>query len=249
MFSMPPRTTGKRVLHVQRHHVCARHHERADLPVVQAEHVAHHLVLVRLDHARARALGQHGVDLVLGHGGGVLLHAQQAQQRPRGQRQQLHERLGGHGQPVDRAGHQARQRLGVALAQALGHELAHDDGEVGDEHHHQARGGVARGLGLHAQADEPIAQRLGQRRFAHDAVEHADGGDADLDGGEKARGVLAQLGGGDGAAIALIDQLLQARLTCRNQCQLGHGEQSIEQDEGEQYCYFHKWEARGAPVV
>jgi hypothetical protein len=34
----------------------ARDHHRADLPIVEAEDVAHHLVLVRLDHAGVDAL-------------------------------------------------------------------------------------------------------------------------------------------------------------------------------------------------
>jgi len=108
----------------------------------------------------------------------------------------------------------------VRLANALGHELAHDDGEVGDQHHHQAGGGIAAvGLG-YPQGFQPDRQRAGQRGLAHDTVEHADRRDADLDGGEKAGGVFAQLHGGGGAAIALIDQLLQPCLACSDQSDL-----------------------------
>ena len=102
---------------------------------------------------------------------------------------------------------------------------------------------------LQPQADQPFTKWLGQGRLAHDAVEHADRGDADLDGGEKTRGIFAQLDGCLCAAIALIDEFLQTRLARRNQGQLGHGKQAIEQDEGEQYCYFHDQGARCAPTV
>ena len=185
------------------------------------------------------------MDLGLGHrAGAVVLHAQQAQQALGGRRQQLDERLGGQRQPVDGAGDQPGQRFGIALAQALGHQFADDDGEVRDDHHDHAGGRVAGGLVVHAHGPQPFAQRLGQGGLADDTVEHPDGGDADLDGGEEAGGVFTQLHGGDCAAVALICQLLQPRLARRDQCQLRHGKQAIEEDEGEKYCYFHKGEAR-----
>ena len=44
----------------------ARDHHRADLPLVEAEDVAHHLVLLALDDAGVDALFQAGRDLLLG---------------------------------------------------------------------------------------------------------------------------------------------------------------------------------------
>jgi hypothetical protein len=79
---------------------------------------------------------------------------------------------------------------------------------------------VAAVLHGHAQAFQPGGQRGGQRGLAHDAVEHADRGDADLDGGEKTRGVFAELHGSGGAAIALINQLLQPGFAGRDQSNL-----------------------------
>ena len=76
--------------------VGARHHQRAEPPVVEVEHVAHHLVLVHLDHAGVDALLQAGRDLLLGHRAGrVQVDAQQLERRGGGARQQQHEGLGG----------------------------------------------------------------------------------------------------------------------------------------------------------
>ena len=106
----------------------ARNHHRADLAVVEAEHVAHHLVLLRLDHAGVEPFFEAGGDLLLGHAAvgraahaeqrsiASVHHGQQPDERPRDQRQPLH-------RPRD----QARDRLRVHLAQALGHQLAEDD--------------------------------------------------------------------------------------------------------------------------
>jgi len=72
----------------------------------------------------------------------------------------------------------------------------------------------------HAQALQPRCQRRCQGGLAHDTVQHANGRDADLDGGEKTRGVFAQLHGSGGTAIALINQLLQPHLAGRDQSDL-----------------------------
>ena len=133
----------KRQVHIQHHHVAARHHERADLPVVQPEHVAHHGVLVRFDHARRGALGQHGVDLFFGHGlVAVVFDAHHLQQAVGRDGQQAHKGFGGTRQPVNRPRHQPRQRFGVRLANALGHQFTDHNGEISDQQHHQTGGAI-----------------------------------------------------------------------------------------------------------
>ncbi|MNV50185.1 hypothetical protein D3C71_1421820 [compost metagenome] len=230
----------KRRIHVQTHHITTRHHQRADLTVVQPEHIAHHGVLVRFDHARSGALHQHGVDLFFGHRAAAgFLHTHQAQQRARGGGQQQHKRLGGQRQKVDGPRHQAGKGLGVRLADALGHQFTHHDREIRDQHHHQAGGRVAAKRHGNAQCFKPQRQGPSQGGLTHDTVQHANRCDADLDGGEKTRGVFAQLHGSGGAAIALINQLLQPGFAGRDQSDLGHGKQAVEKDEGEEYCYFH----------
>ena len=231
---------GKRIVHVQKHDVGARHHERANLAVVQAEHVAHHGVLVRLDHTGRGAFDQHGVDLFFGDRRAFgFFHPHGAQQTACGGRQEPHKGLGRHSQHVDGSGHQTGKGFGVGLADALGHQLADHDREIGDGQHHKAGGGVARQGLRHAHRNQPHRQRARQSRFTHDTVEHADGGDADLDRRQKTGGVFAQFDSGGSTAVALIDEFLQPGLAGGDQGNLGHGKQAIETDEGKQYRYFH----------
>jgi hypothetical protein len=111
----------ERILDVEVDDVGARDHQRGDLPIVQAEHIAHHLVFMALDDAGVRPFGQHGLDVFFGHRRlGVVANPEQAQHQHRRQGEQPHERLGHHRQSLQRAGHHARDRLGVDLAQALG---------------------------------------------------------------------------------------------------------------------------------
>ena len=61
----------------------ARDHHRADLALVEAEDVAHHLVLLGLDHARLAPLFELGRDLLLGHADPRRLAAQPEQPQHR----------------------------------------------------------------------------------------------------------------------------------------------------------------------
>ena len=198
-------------------------------------------MLVRLDHPGGGALDQHRVDLFLGHRAATgFLDTQQAQQGAGGHRQQHHERLGGHGQHVDRSCNQACESLWMRLSDALGHEFTHDDRKIRDRQHHQTRGGVPSLGRRDAQTRQPDGQWAGQRGFANDAVEHTDGSDANLDGGQKPRRVLSQFDRGLGRSVALIHELLQPCLACGDQCDLRHGKQAVEEDESEKYGDFHR---------
>jgi hypothetical protein len=213
-----------------------RHHHRADLPVVEAEHVAHHLVLLGLDDAGVHALFQAGGDLLFRHGAGrAARQPQQLQDGLRAGRQQRHEGLGGGGQPVHGPGHQPRHGLGKHLADALGHQLAEDDGEVGDQDDHEGRGGDERRLVGDAEGgDDPVGQRPGEGRLADDAVEQADRRDANLHRRQPARGVVVQHHCRIGPTIATIHQHLQPGLARRRQAHLGHRKRPVEQDQEHQ---------------
>ena len=204
------------------------------MAVIQKKHIAHHGVFMRVDHPGTGAFGQHGMNFRFGHRVvAVVFHPQQAQQSMRGQGQQAHKRLGCNGQKIDRAGYQPRQGFWMALAQTFGHQLAHHDRKVGDHHHHQACCGVV-GIGyVGAQCQQPEAQWLCQGGFTNNTVEHANGGDPDLDRGQETRGVFPQLDGRLGAAIALIHQFLQPGFARCHECNLGHGKQAIDQDKDE----------------
>ena len=64
--------------------LAARDHHRADLAVVEAKDVAHHLVLLRLDHAGVEPFLEAGGDLLLGDAAvGRAAHAEQRAASPR----------------------------------------------------------------------------------------------------------------------------------------------------------------------
>ena len=240
----------KGCIHVQADHVAPRHHQRTDLPVIQPKHIAHHRVLVRLDHTGRRAFHQHGVDFFFRHGAAAgFFHSHQAKERAGRCGQQQYKRLGGHRQKVDGPRYQAGKRFGVRLPDALGHQFTDNDREVGDQHHHQTGGGVAAKRHRHTQRFQPDCQRTGQCGLAHDTVQNANRRDANLDGGQESRRVFAQFDCSGGTAVALIHQLLQTGPAGGDQCDLRHGKQAVEKDEGEEYCYFHTkgaWRALGS---
>ena len=184
-------------------------------------------------------LKTHGWDRVLvfvatRHATELVAHAQQLQDGLGRARQQLDEGAGGHRQPGHRLSDQARHRLRIHLADALGHQLAEDDGDEGDDHHHEGgadhRGDV---LGHREVLDDPGRKQPREGRLADDAVEHADRGDADLHRREELGRTVMQRQRGAGAGIAGLGHHLQPRLAAGGQGHLGHGEHAIEQDQRE----------------
>ncbi len=84
---------GQRCVDVEPGDLGARHHHRADLAVVEAKHVAHHLVLLLLDHAGVQALLEAGGNFLFGDAAvGPAANAEQAQHGHRAHRQQRHQR-------------------------------------------------------------------------------------------------------------------------------------------------------------
>ena len=67
------------------------------------------------------------------------------------------------------------------------------------------------GLGQ-AHRQQPARQRLGQHRLTDNAVQQANRGDANLDGGQKFSGVFAQFQRHGGGAVAVGGQFHQPRL-------------------------------------
>jgi hypothetical protein len=186
-------------------------------------------VLLRLDDAGVHALLQAVRDLLLRHAARLRgVDAQHLQHRLGGGRQQLDERAGGARQPGHRPGHDASHRLRVELADALGHQLAEDDGDEGDDGDDDGRGGDAREALGHAVPLQPRRQRGAERRLADDAVQHADGRDADLHGREELGRVLQQAQRHRGALVAVFGHDQEAGLAAGGQCELGHREHAVE---------------------
>jgi hypothetical protein len=99
------------------------------------------------------------------------------------------------------------------------------------------------GAALLEQAEaalQPFRQRARERRLADDAVEHADRGDADLDGGEELGRVVVQFQRRRGAGLAGLDHHLQARLAARRQRHLRHGKPAVQQDQEQEKRGVHR---------
>ena len=72
-----------------------------------------------------------------------------------------------------------------------------------------------------------------------DTREDADQGDADLDGREELVGVLDELLGPPCPGVALAGEHLEVRAARRDERDLGHGEEPVEQDQQQDDDYFH----------
>ena len=219
----------------------ARDHHRSDLPIVEPEHIAHHLVLVRFDHTGVQAFDQAGGDLFFRHAAvRRLVHAQQAQAGFGAHRQQPHERSRNRRQPLHRARHQPGHGFRMDLANALGHQLAEDDGEESDhDHDHCGRGDVRRAV-VHAEGQvQPARERRRKGSVTNNAVEHADRRDADLHGGKKFGRVVVQVHRCLRTRIVGLHHHLQPRLAARRQGHFRHRENGIQQYQEDQKGNFH----------
>lgn len=130
---------------VEIHHFATRHHQRCDLPVIQAEYVAHHLVLIVFDDACVRSFFQHQMQLFFCHGVTArILDTEQAQRHLGGSREQLHEWLDQRGKQQHGAGDQPCQLFRTDLSKPLGHQFPQHDGKIRDGDDHQAGGKIVR---------------------------------------------------------------------------------------------------------
>jgi hypothetical protein len=108
-------------------------------------------------------------------------------------------------------------------------QLAKHNGDEGDDRHDKSRGRQLSNSRRSAQALQPSGQVATECGLANDAVEHANGGDANLDGGQKLGRILKQAQCGLRAFVAGFRHRRQARFFARRQGHLRHGKQAIEQ--------------------
>jgi len=128
-----------RVVFVEEHQLFVRRHEVAHGQAVQGQYAFHHHRLAVVEHASLHPFLNHDGDLLLSHGWVVrLLQPDETQYQFRRGSQEPHQRTGQPGQPVHRASHQPGDALGIIQSDALGHELAEDQGEEGDPQHHRS---------------------------------------------------------------------------------------------------------------
>ena len=186
-------TVAHSAVRVQPGHVGARCHQRGQRPLVKAEYVLHHLVLVLLDHPGVHALFQAGADFFFRDvAGRVDIDAQNPQGVGRGARQKLDKRFGCYGQPQHGARHPAGHRFRVQLTDALGHQFAKNNGGEGDGGDHNRRGRNRRRAGMHAPGLQPQGQAVAEGCLAHDAIEHTNRSNPDLHRTQKLIGLTQQ---------------------------------------------------------
>jgi len=118
--------------------------------------------------------------------------------------------------------------------QLLGHQFPHHHRKIGQSQHRDGQShapGVGRQQG---QFGQPGLQGIGQGRFADGAAQNAHGGNAHLDGGQKAGGLLMQGEGRLGAAPAFIGHVLQTGFAGGDHGNFRHGEKAVNQDQQQQ---------------
>ena len=159
----------------------ARQHDGGQQAVIKQEHVLHHLVLMFLDQSGIHALFQTGGNFFFGHGpASTVVNPKQFENGMGTEGQQPDKRLGTRSDPHHGTRYQPRHSFGVELPDALGHQFAEHNGDVGNGHHHKGRGRNVSRPGRDAQTLQPYRQLAAKGCLANDAVQHADGRDADL---------------------------------------------------------------------
>ncbi len=219
-----------RVVEVDPVHFDTRRHHAPDRAVGKAQHALDHVALGHVEHAGLRALRDHALHLLLRHRALALLRdAQEAGKRPGGNAEEPHDGGAGDGEPRHDRGNGGGDALGIVEGDALWHQLADDEREIGDGDHDQ---GERDGIGVGAERLLPHqAQRLGQRGAGKGAGEDADQSDADLHGGEKTRRLFEQLQRRARAGHVLVRHLLQPGATRRHDGQLRHGEEAVQHNQ------------------
>ena len=89
-----------------------------------------------------------------------------------------------------------------------------------------------------AVVDQQVAQPLAERRAREGAGKHADQRDADLHGRQEAAGIGAELERAAGAAHVPVDHRLEPGRPGRDDRQLRHREQAVDDDEDDHRADF-----------
>jgi hypothetical protein len=194
-----------------------------------------------LDHACVHALFQAVGDFLFGHAARLRGVDPQQLEHALGRRgQQLHEGSRHPSQPGHRLRQQARHSFRIELADPLGYQFSEDDRYIGDQRHDDSGGCVSRGTLAQAQALQPVREPIAERGFADDSIEHADGGDTYLHGGQEPGGLFHQLEGGHRARVSAFRQQGKPGLSAGGQRQFRHGEHAVQQREQRNQQDFHR---------
>ncbi len=179
--------------------------------------------VVVLDQA-AELLGAHRL------AAGVRVAAEQADDGVRGLRQHPDDRAHGGREAVERRGDGHREALGALQGEPLRDELAEHERQVRDDEGHQHEGDRLGGAAVEPEPHQQRGHVRGDRRRTVGGREEPRHRDADLHGGQEPVRVPAERGD-PGPAGATAFELLQLRLTERDEGDLGSGEHAADEHE------------------
>ena len=223
------------LVRIEPHHFGARRHDRLHGAVAEAHHALDHLALFLLDDAGLLAFDDQGLEFFLGH----ILLARPVAGRAGRMTPSVTARssqTSGEATALDQApsagaiaaaigsGAASAMRLGISSPSTSDRKVVNTmtmpkaiAGRAVDE----------RGM----QSRDPRRQVVRQRGRAIRAGDDADGGDADLDGGQQLGWIIQQPQRDLRADIALVRHRLQARPARGNDRHLGQRENAVEQDQ------------------
>ena len=205
--------------------------------LAEVEHVVDPLALFPLNGAPGLAQVHHHADLLLGDGLLLRLGAQahEPEQAVGGHGQQPHRRPQDGGDAPHHAAGDLRHLHGLLHGDALGHQLAEHQGEVGqdDGHRHQGHRVEHRGGEADAQAQQPVGEHLREGVSGEGGAQEARQGDGNLNGGEEAGGLLHHLQELGGGAVALLRHHAELAGVEGDDGDLRHGEEGVDQDQND----------------
>ena len=192
--------------------------------------------------AHARALAEEDPDLIFRHGlFFVHIDADEADDDLRGPHAEYDEgpaQRGEHEHGLgDGAGRFLRQRDG----QPFRRELAQDEGGVGHDGNDDGHGQALRVRRDCRELRELRRERHRQRRAGIHARQNADGGDADLDGGEEIFRIVRDLQRVLRVFISLLDHLPELCLPGAHHGDLRHGADPVENDQDKNNQYLRPY--------
>ena len=204
--------------------------------VAEIEHIFDPLFFLPLDGALFLAQVHHHADLLFGDRFllGLGLHMQKAQHAVGGSGQKPDDRPHDHRQPVHHPAGEACHRQRLLHGDALGHQLAQNQRKIrqndGDDDDRQR---VQRAGGKRPEAQvliHPVHQVFGKAVRRESAAQKARQRDADLNGGQKARGRLHHFQKPPGLCVAFLRHSPQLGRVQRNDRDLRHGEKRVEKN-------------------
>ena len=221
------------VVHFEPDDIAPVGHEGGDIPVAQVENPFDDLLFSFFNGALFGAFADDGLDLFFGDVVVGALDVQEPEQYACCFVQQPYERPGQGDEDPHGSGHPFGDRFGGVQAQAFRQQFSQDKGQEGEQDHHDGGGGrfcVGLDRWYALQCGDNIIDDL---IAGIDTCEDADQGDAYLYGGQEGIRVAGQFEGGLCADVSAVCLSFQAGFSGRYQGDLGHREESVQEDQSD----------------